>query len=159
MADHEQLTRLIARRKLQDSLFNIFGILCTLVGIVTLTLLLLDLIIDAFGLLSHYHKNFESVPTNAYTVEPIEKKGKPAGGKLTVTLEGRSFTTKVSERQYKLLQKEKPERITLIGSELTVPLPGKEDVHFELSEDDRKHLTRDVNVVRRTWQVVGTFMT
>ena len=38
--------RIIAKRKRQDFLFNILGILCTLVGIVTLGALLLDLLMD-----------------------------------------------------------------------------------------------------------------
>jgi phosphate transport system permease protein len=40
--------RIIAKRKRQDFLFNILGILCTLVGIVTLGALLLDLLVDGF---------------------------------------------------------------------------------------------------------------
>src|SRR5262245_20795547 len=111
MADNERLTRLIARRKFQDFLFNILGIVCTLVGIATLAVLLGDLLIDALGILRHYHKTYPEVPANAYVVEPVETKGKRAGGKLTLTLEGRSFTTTVSERQYKLLLKEKPTKI------------------------------------------------
>ena len=38
--------RIIAKRKRQDFIFNIIGILCTLVGIVTLGALLADLLID-----------------------------------------------------------------------------------------------------------------
>jgi phosphate transport system permease protein len=40
--------RIIAKRKRQDFLFNIIGILCTLVGIVTLGALLIDLLMDGF---------------------------------------------------------------------------------------------------------------
>jgi phosphate transport system permease protein len=39
-------SRIIAKRKRQDLVFNFVGILCTLVGIATLTALLADLIID-----------------------------------------------------------------------------------------------------------------
>ena len=38
--------RIIAKRKRQDLVFNIIGILCTLVGIITLGALLVDLLID-----------------------------------------------------------------------------------------------------------------
>lgn len=38
--------RIIARRKRQDFIFNIVGAVCTLVGIVTLSALLIDLLID-----------------------------------------------------------------------------------------------------------------
>ncbi|MCM3904031.1 MAG: phosphate ABC transporter permease PstA [Pyrinomonadaceae bacterium] len=38
--------RIIAKRKRQDIIFNIVGILCTLIGIVTLGALLLDLFVD-----------------------------------------------------------------------------------------------------------------
>ncbi|MGH9906065.1 MAG: phosphate ABC transporter permease PstA [Pyrinomonadaceae bacterium] len=38
--------RIIAKRKRQDLIFNVVGIICTLVGIVTLGALLLDLLID-----------------------------------------------------------------------------------------------------------------
>ncbi len=38
--------RIIAKRKRQDFVFNIVGILCTLVGIVTLGALLADLLMD-----------------------------------------------------------------------------------------------------------------
>lgn len=39
-------SRIIAKRKRQDLIFNVVGILCTLVGIATLTALLVDLIMD-----------------------------------------------------------------------------------------------------------------
>jgi phosphate transport system permease protein len=39
-------SRIIAKRKRQDLVFNLVGILCTLVGIATLTALLVDLIMD-----------------------------------------------------------------------------------------------------------------
>ncbi|MDQ5845327.1 MAG: phosphate ABC transporter permease PstA [Acidobacteriota bacterium] len=39
-------SRIIAKRKRQDLIFNLVGILCTLVGIATLTALLVDLIMD-----------------------------------------------------------------------------------------------------------------
>src|SRR5262245_7442826 len=42
----ENVSRLIARRKRQDFVFNVAGMLCTLVGIVTLLVLLGDLMID-----------------------------------------------------------------------------------------------------------------
>jgi len=35
--NNETLSRLIARRKLQDVLFNVLGIVCTLVGVITLS--------------------------------------------------------------------------------------------------------------------------
>src|SRR5262245_21368028 len=157
--NHENLTRLIARRKFQDFLFNILGVVCTLVGVVTLAALLLDLVIDSFGLLRHYHKDITDVPANAYRVEPVTKKGRLAGGKLTLSLDGRELAADVSARQYNLLLKEKTHKIELRGSELNIPLPGKEDVTIELTEDERKHLTRDVGALAKSWQVTGTFMT
>jgi phosphate transport system permease protein len=42
----DDLTRIIARRKRQDFIFNIVGIICLLVGIVTLAALIADLAID-----------------------------------------------------------------------------------------------------------------
>lgn len=42
----DDINRIIARRKRQDVLFNLLGILCTLVGMVTLVLLLANLLID-----------------------------------------------------------------------------------------------------------------
>lgn len=44
--------RIIAKRKRQDFVFNIVGIVCTLVGIVTLGALLVDLFVDGVGRLS-----------------------------------------------------------------------------------------------------------
>ncbi|HKY27215.1 MAG TPA: phosphate ABC transporter permease PstA [Pyrinomonadaceae bacterium] len=44
--------RIIAKRKRQDFVFNIIGILCTLVGIVTLGALLVDLLMDGLPRLS-----------------------------------------------------------------------------------------------------------
>jgi phosphate transport system permease protein len=38
--------RIIAKRKRQDFIFNIIGILCTLIGILTLGALLVDLVVD-----------------------------------------------------------------------------------------------------------------
>jgi phosphate transport system permease protein len=45
-------SRIIKKRKRQDFIFNIIGILCTLVGIVTLGALLVDLIVDGAGRLN-----------------------------------------------------------------------------------------------------------
>ena len=44
--------KIIAKRKRQDFVFNIVGIVCTLVGIVTLGALLVDLFVDGVGRLS-----------------------------------------------------------------------------------------------------------
>src|ERR671914_1671014 len=44
--------RIIARRKRQDAVFNVVGILCTLVGIVTLGALLVDLLVDGISRLN-----------------------------------------------------------------------------------------------------------
>ena len=44
--------RIIAKRKRQDFVFNIIGIVCTLVGIVTLGALLVDLLVDGLPRLS-----------------------------------------------------------------------------------------------------------
>ena len=41
--------RIIARRKRQDAAFNVVGIICTLVGILTLGALLVDLLTDGFA--------------------------------------------------------------------------------------------------------------
>src|SRR5918994_7973753 len=55
--------RIIAKRKRQDFIFNIIGIICTLVGIVTLGALLIDLLIDGIarlnlGFLTHFPSRF-----------------------------------------------------------------------------------------------------
>ncbi|MGQ0637263.1 MAG: phosphate ABC transporter permease PstA [Planctomycetaceae bacterium] len=42
----EDIQRVIRRRKLQDVCFNVAGVVCTLVGLVTLVALLVDLLID-----------------------------------------------------------------------------------------------------------------
>lgn len=44
--------RIIAKRKRQDFVFNIVGIICTLIGIITLGALLIDLLIDGLPRLS-----------------------------------------------------------------------------------------------------------
>src|SRR6516165_7531204 len=44
-----ETARLIARRKRQDMIFNVLGILCTLLGIVTLGALLVDLASTGFS--------------------------------------------------------------------------------------------------------------
>lgn len=49
MSDFKQI---IAKRKRQDFIFNIVGIICTLIGIITLGALLLDLLIDGLPRLS-----------------------------------------------------------------------------------------------------------
>lgn len=46
------LVRLIARRKRQDQIFNAVGIVCTVVGLLTLIVLLSDLVIDGIGRLN-----------------------------------------------------------------------------------------------------------
>jgi phosphate transport system permease protein len=64
MAD---LNRIIARRKREDFIFNIVGIVCTLIGIVTLLALLADLIIDGLPRLNwHFLTSYPSrFATNA----------------------------------------------------------------------------------------------
>jgi phosphate transport system permease protein len=58
MAD---LNRIIARRKREDIIFNIVGIACTLIGIVTLLALLADLIIDGLPRLNwHFLTSYPS---------------------------------------------------------------------------------------------------
>jgi len=58
MAD---LNRVIARRKREDFIFNIIGIACTLIGIVTLLALLADLIIDGLPRLNwHFLTSYPS---------------------------------------------------------------------------------------------------
>ncbi|HET6892783.1 MAG TPA: phosphate ABC transporter permease PstA [Pyrinomonadaceae bacterium] len=44
--------RIIAKRKRQDFVFNIVGIICTLIGIITLGALLVDLLVDGLSRLS-----------------------------------------------------------------------------------------------------------
>jgi phosphate transport system permease protein len=56
-------TKVIARRKRQDFIFNIVGIVCTLVGIVTLGALLVDLLMDGatrldWGFLTSFPSRF-----------------------------------------------------------------------------------------------------
>lgn len=60
MADFKQI---IAKRKRQDFIFNIVGIICTLIGILTLGALLADLLIDGlprldFGFLTSFPSRF-----------------------------------------------------------------------------------------------------
>lgn len=55
--------RIIAKRKRQDFIFNIIGILCTLIGILTLGALLLDLFVDGLprlnpGFFTHFPSRF-----------------------------------------------------------------------------------------------------
>lgn len=55
--------RIIAKRKRQDFIFNIIGILCTLIGILTLGALLVDLVVDglprlSLGFLSNFPSRF-----------------------------------------------------------------------------------------------------
>jgi phosphate transport system permease protein len=55
--------RIIAKRKRQDFIFNIIGILCTLIGILTLGALLVDLLLDglprlSLGFLTHFPSRF-----------------------------------------------------------------------------------------------------
>ncbi|GAB4313399.1 MAG: phosphate ABC transporter permease PstA [Candidatus Sumerlaeia bacterium] len=52
MKDSTTLKRIIARRRLIDRAFAFFGIMCTLVGLVTLTALLVDLCLDGLGRIS-----------------------------------------------------------------------------------------------------------
>jgi phosphate transport system permease protein len=49
LSDYKQI---IAKRKRQDFVFNIVGVICTLIGIITLGALLLDLLIDGLPRLS-----------------------------------------------------------------------------------------------------------
>ena len=61
--------RIIAKRKRQDFVFKVVGILCTLIGIATLGALLVDLIVDGigrldFGFLTGNSGNFNSGSVN-----------------------------------------------------------------------------------------------
>src|SRR5438552_11183728 len=46
------MARLIARRKRQDMVFNVLGIVCTLLGVVTLGALLVDLAVEGLARLN-----------------------------------------------------------------------------------------------------------
>ncbi len=58
----EDLSRIIARRKRQDRAFKFLGVTCTLVGVVTLSVLLIDLAVDGLRHLNwHFLTHFTSI--------------------------------------------------------------------------------------------------
>jgi phosphate transport system permease protein len=64
-AQQGKYAAVIARRKRQDRVFNVVGVCCTLVGVVTLTALLVDLIVDGlprldWGFLTSFPSRFAS---------------------------------------------------------------------------------------------------
>jgi phosphate transport system permease protein len=67
------VARLIARRKRQDFVFNVVGVVCTLVGIVTLLVLLGDLMIDGLKHINwHFLTEFPSYrPERAGILSPL----------------------------------------------------------------------------------------
>lgn len=69
----QNLSRIVARRKLQDRLFQVLGIACTMVGLLTLSALLIKLIVDGA---SHINWDFISSypsyrPERAGILSPI----------------------------------------------------------------------------------------
>src|SRR5262249_50337413 len=159
------LVRVLARQKRRDFLFNLLGITCTLVGVVTLVVLLADLVIDGLGLLGQYRKDVCSVSEAKLSVKK-EKRDDRSVHVLTLILPDGTFTGEIRSSDAAVIEDSDPHgMVTLEGDRLRVPFgeprPGKvqERVDLKLTRDEVKHLTRDDSNWMKSRQVFGRFLT
>jgi phosphate transport system permease protein len=147
----DDLNREIAKRRRQDLFFNLLGVACTLVGVVTLAVLLGDLFLDSLGLLRQYRKPL---------ADPAEAHLHLDGRTLVMDLGGRTFRFPLSEEDAGLLKEGEPRgTLTLEGDRIYVPLGGLERVVVPVTQEDREFLTRGDGAWKKARQVVYRFLT
>jgi phosphate transport system permease protein len=150
----DDLNRFITRRKRQDQWFNALGILCTIVGIITLVALLGDLIFESFGLLKQYRKPLEDVTKAQIHVEHAEK---PI---LHLQLDGRAFRFPIDKDEVNELKESPPQGVlTLEGDRIFLPQGGLDRLTLVLTDEEREYLTRNDSVFTKGKQVVYRFLT
>lgn len=152
----EDLNRVIARQRRQDQMFNLLGAGCTLLGIVTLLLLLADLFLDGVGILRQFRKPLADVAEAEVRLD----EGDPKKAFLDLRLDGRPYRFPLSKEDHDLV-KDLPPRgtLSLEGDRIFVPLGGLDRVVLPLTEEQRAELTRDDGVFSRGRQVLVRFFT
>jgi phosphate transport system permease protein len=153
------LTRLIARRKRQDMLFNAVGVVCTLVGIVTLLVLLVDLFVDGLGLLRQYRKPLGPAPGANLRIEK-KPKGDETEYALAMDVDGQHYRFPVDILDADALENGRPEgQMMLEGDRIIVHLGGYEQITLKLGDEQRRYLTREDGLFTKFRQVSWRFLT
>jgi phosphate transport system permease protein len=160
------LARVIARRKRQDFLFNLLGIACTLVGIVTLAVLLADLLIDGLGLLGQYRKEVAQAKDAKVSVEKKVRPDGQATYQMTLVIPAGTFVADVSASDAEVIRSSEPSGpIMLEGDRLRV-LFGEaggdviqERIDVRLNREQVQELTRDDSKLKKAVQVGWRFIT
>lgn len=151
----ENLTEIIARRKRQDVMFNLVGMCCTLVGIVTLLVLLTDLFLDSVKLLKQYRK-----PLVEVTEAQLQLEGDQEHPLLRMTVEGETYQFALEPEDVQLMRESEPRGwLTLEGNHIFVPLGGLDRISLSVSEEQREQLTRQDSVFTKGKQVMVRFLT
>jgi phosphate transport system permease protein len=159
------LAKVIAARRRQDFLFNLLGIACTLVGIVTLVVLLADLIIDGLGLLGQYRKDVAQASEAKVSVEKV-KRGDSTAFQMTLVIPDGTFVCDVKASDAEVIRSSEPGGvITLEGDKLRVLFgEGSDDViqervDIKLTQQQVKQLTRNDGALKKAAQVFWRFLT
>ncbi|MFO0876014.1 MAG: phosphate ABC transporter permease PstA [Gemmataceae bacterium] len=151
----DDLNRVIAQRRRQDAIFNLLGIACTLVGIITLAVLLIDLVSDSLGLLRQYRKPLADVAEAQIRV--VKQDGKSV---VHLRLEDRDYRFPLPDDDADLLQDFVPRgELTLEGDRLFLPLGGLNRIVLPVTEEERRYLTREDSIFTRGGQVLVRFLT
>jgi phosphate transport system permease protein len=153
------ITRLIARRKRQDMLFNALGVVCTLVGIITLLVLLVDLFLDSLGLIGQYRKPVgEAAQANIRIHETT--KGDESEYTLELEVDGQHYRFPVSSGDANALKRRRVEgQMMLEGDRIIIHLGGYEQIALKLDDEQRRYLTRQEGWFTKFRQVSWRFLT
>lgn len=147
----DDLTRIIARQRRQDLWFNSLGIVCTMLGVVTLCVLLGNLFVDSLGLLTQYRKPLGDVQQADVRLD---------GTTLHLQLDGQAFAFPLDKDDAALLRDSPPRgTLTLEGDHLFLPLGGLDRLTLPLTDEQRRFLTRDDGTFAKGRQVLVRFLT
>lgn len=151
----DDLNRVIARHRRQDLLFNLLGVVCTLLGIVTLAVLLVDLFLDSLGLLRQYRKPLAEV-TEA-RVRFVKDDNRDW---VVMHLEGQSYRFPIAGDDAEFFRDAVPRgELILEGDRIHLPLGGLNRIVLPVTEEQRRFLTREDSAFTRGRQVLVRFLT
>jgi len=159
------LAKLIASRKRQDLLFNLLGVVCTLVGIVTLVVLLADLFIDGMGLLAQYRKDVAKASDARVSVDKVVRDGK-SFYVMTLVIPDGTFVSDVDSGDADVIRTSSPSgMITLEGNKLRVLFGEASDdviqkrIDVKLTPQQVKELTKNDSTLKKAAQAFWRFLT
>jgi phosphate transport system permease protein len=162
---------MIAARRRRDTFFNVLGVACTLVGLVTLVVLLARLVIDGLGLIGHYRLELCRAEDAKVGVERVVRDGKPADELTLVVPPGRrhpggTFVKSVRASDAAIVRGADPSGAVVLEGDRIRLLFGEESdevirerIDLPLTPEEVAELTRDVGPAEKAAQVFPRFLT